>query len=120
LAHCGLLRHIKKKISLQTSVIKDETNSMEEWSSSEDTDQEIPTISFPCLQEPATGTIMGQMNPIHDLASYFLRPSLRSSHTIHLGLQSCPFPSGFPTKILCAFHFCLILVYTKFPAPSRY
>jgi hypothetical protein len=69
-AHWGLLRHIKK-MSLQTSAFKDETTSMEKRSSSEDTDQEIPRISFPCLQVPATVTIMGQMNPIHDLASYF-------------------------------------------------
>jgi hypothetical protein len=63
---------VLKTISLQTSAIKDETYSMEKKSSSEDTYQEISRISSPCLQEPVNVTIVGKINPIHNLASYFL------------------------------------------------
>jgi hypothetical protein len=65
-----------------------------------------PECSLPCSQEPTTGHWARLIQPIlpHPVS---LTPILLPSQRRH-GLPSGLFPSGFPTKILCAFLFSLI------------
>jgi hypothetical protein len=72
---CCAIEKITFFIHLQ---FKDVTNSVEKKLSSEDTHQEIFRIPLALLQDPATVTIIGHLNPIHDLASYILTPSFKS------------------------------------------
>jgi hypothetical protein len=60
-----------------------------------------PEGSLLCSQEPATDTILSQMNPVHRLTFCFLKiyTFILTSH-LHLGPSSGLFPSDFPTEIL--------------------
>jgi hypothetical protein len=40
-----------------------------------------PKCSLPCLQKPATGPIMSQMNPVHTFPPYF--PKMTSNIPIY-------------------------------------
>jgi hypothetical protein len=42
--------------------------------------------------------ILNQINPAHALTNYFPNPILISTTHVHQGLQTDPFPWGFPTK----------------------
>ena len=44
--------------------------------------------------------ILSQLDPIHTPTSHFLKIQLILSSHLRVGLPSCLFPSGFPTKTL--------------------
>jgi hypothetical protein len=58
----------------------------------------------PCLQEPTTGpySLPDESNP-HP-KPYFTVINFNIIPCLHLGLSTCLFPSGFPTRILNAFN----------------
>jgi hypothetical protein len=64
-----------------------------------------PNVQHFFRKSPPLVPILNQMNPLRSAPSYFSKiHSLLSSH-VCLGLRSCFFPSGFPTKILYAYLF---------------
>jgi hypothetical protein len=63
-----------------------------------------PKIQYHVHESPPLIPILSQINPIHTI-TFYLRSILILSTHLHLGLPSCVFPSGFPTKILHAFLF---------------
>jgi hypothetical protein len=52
--------------------------------------------------------ILSHIDPVHTILSYLRSIFILSTH-LRLGLPSGLFPSGFPTNILYAFHFTLVL-----------
>ena len=54
-------------------------------------------------KSPIAGPYPEQINLVHDRPSYFFRIYLTEFFRLHLGLQSGPFPPGFPTKTLYSF-----------------
>jgi hypothetical protein len=63
-----------------------------------------PKGSLPLTQEPATHP-SSEPNPVHTPHSMSLRSISTLSFHLFLGLPNYMFPSGLPTKRLCAFHF---------------
>jgi hypothetical protein len=68
--------------------------------------QEIPRILLNpkfhhrIHNSPPAPSILNQLNLVHTPTSYFLKIRLILSSHLRLGLPSCHFPSGFPTKNL--------------------
>jgi hypothetical protein len=82
--------------------------------------QELPSILWTpavhchVLQEPSTGPILSQINPVHTTPNYLRSILILYTH-LSLGLPSGPFPSRFPTNILYAFHVYLIRATCRAP-----
>jgi hypothetical protein len=57
-----------------------------------------PKVHYRIHNRPPPLSILSQPNPVHTPISHFLKSiQILSSH-LRLGLHSCLFPSGFPTK----------------------
>jgi hypothetical protein len=64
-----------------------------------------PEASLPCSQDFPLVPILSQINPIHTIPSYLSKMHFNIVHPPTSWSSCGPFLYGFPTNILCAFHF---------------
>jgi hypothetical protein len=71
-----------------------------------------PEGPLPHLQEPSTGPVLSQTNPIHTTQSYFSKIRLNIINLISLGLPSGFFPYGFLINNMYSFYFSPFVLHT--------
>jgi len=57
---------------------------------------------------------MNQINPVYAHPSNFFKNQINNTSHLYLGLQSCLFPSVFPTKTLDSFFFSPICIFPAY------
>jgi len=66
------------------------------------------------LNSPPLVFVLKQINPLYVHPSHFFKNHINNTSHLYLGLQSCLFPSVFPTKTLDPFFFAPLCIFPAY------